>query len=179
MDERVPGPGWRAGLRGRADECALLDGFIGDIRRGHSRSLVVRGEAGIGKTALLEYLVASAEDLTVVRADGVESEMELAYAGLHQLCASHLDRLPRLPAHEPGDPRPSVPHPRTVEWHLHKVFVKLEIHSRDELADACDDQFRRGTRGAARAGSASLCPSQQEASEDQCARVHDPRQALV
>ena len=75
----------------------MLDGLIGDIRQGESRSLVLRGEAGIGKTALLEYLNASASDLTVVRAVGVESDMELAYAGLHQLCAPLLDRLERLP----------------------------------------------------------------------------------
>ena len=84
-------------LRGRADECALLDTLVDAIRRGEGRSLVVRGEAGIGKTALLEYLVRSASDLTVLRAVGVESEMELAYAGLHQLCAPLLDRLDRLP----------------------------------------------------------------------------------
>ena len=98
MDTRVRGPGRRAGLRGRADECAVLNAFIGDVRRGASRSLVLRGEAGIGKTALLEYLVESAPDLTVVRAIGVESEMELAYASLHQLCVPLLDRLERLPA---------------------------------------------------------------------------------
>ena len=92
------GPGRRRGLHGRAEECALLDSLVGDIRRGESRSLVLRGEAGIGKTALLEYMVESAPDLTVVRAIGVESEMELAYASLHQLCASLLDRLDRLPA---------------------------------------------------------------------------------
>ncbi len=58
----------------------------------------MRGEAGIGKTVLLEYLITSAsEDMTVLRAVGVESEMELAYAGLHQLCAPLLDRLGRLP----------------------------------------------------------------------------------
>ena len=68
------------------------------IRRGDSRSLVLHGEAGIGKTALLEYLVASASDLTVLRATGFESEMELAFATLHQLCAPLLDRLGRLPA---------------------------------------------------------------------------------
>src|SRR5215208_8196285 len=85
-------------LLGRADECGLLDGVIADIRRGQSRSLVLRGEAGIGKTALLEYLVESAPDLTVARAVGVESEMELAFASVHQLCAPMLDRLPRLPA---------------------------------------------------------------------------------
>ena len=59
---------------------------------------MLRGEAGIGKTALLEYLIASASDLTVVRAVGVEAEMELAYASLHQLCVPLLDRLDRLPA---------------------------------------------------------------------------------
>src|SRR3954469_25353448 len=84
-------------LRGRADECALLDSLVDAIRRGEGRSLVVRGGAGIGKTALLEHLVRSASDLTVLRAVGVESEMELAYAGLHQLCASLLDRLDGLP----------------------------------------------------------------------------------
>src|SRR3954465_15134016 len=84
-------------LRGRADECALLDTFVDAIRRGEGRSLVVRGQAGIGKTALLEYLVRSASDLTVLRGVGVESEMELAYAGLHQVCASLLDRRDRLP----------------------------------------------------------------------------------
>ena len=83
----------RAGRRVRAAGPAG-----GRFRRGESRSLVVRGEAGIGKTALLEYLVESASDLTVVRAVGVESEMELAYASLHQLCAPLLDRLARLPA---------------------------------------------------------------------------------
>jgi DNA-binding CsgD family transcriptional regulator len=84
-------------LRGRAEECASLDDFAGAVRRGESRSLVVRGEAGIGKTLLLDYLVASAVDLTILRATGVETEMELAYAGLHQLCAPLLDRLGRLP----------------------------------------------------------------------------------
>jgi hypothetical protein len=59
--------------------------------------LVVRGEAGIGKTALLRYLIESASDLTVTRAVGVESEMELPFASLHQLCGPMLDRLERLP----------------------------------------------------------------------------------
>src|SRR4051795_10880913 len=84
-------------LRGRVDECALLDTFVDAVRRGEGPALVVRGEAGIGKTALLEHLVRSASDLTVLRVMGVESEMELAYAGLHQLCASLLDRLDGLP----------------------------------------------------------------------------------
>jgi DNA-binding CsgD family transcriptional regulator len=75
----------------------MLDALVGDIRRGVSRSLVLRGEAGIGKTALLEHLLESASDLIVLRADGVESEMELAYASLQQLCAPLVDRLGRLP----------------------------------------------------------------------------------
>ena len=98
MDTRSAAQERSPALRGRAAECALLDGLLGDIRRGESQSLVLRGEAGIGKTALLEYLIASASDMTVVRAVGVESEMELAYASLHQLCVPLLDQLPRLPA---------------------------------------------------------------------------------
>ena len=98
MENSIPGSGRRTGLRGRSSECALLDELVSAIRRGESRSLVVRGEAGIGKTALLEYLVASASDgLKVARAVGVESEMELPYAGLQQLCAPLLDRRERLP----------------------------------------------------------------------------------
>src|SRR4051794_13260616 len=92
---RFRGPGGR--LRGRANECALLDDLVWAIRRGESRSLVLRGEAGIGKTALLEYLIASAPDATVVRAVGVQSDMELAFASLHQLCGPLLDRLEGLP----------------------------------------------------------------------------------
>jgi DNA-binding CsgD family transcriptional regulator len=84
-------------LLGRVDERALLDELLDDVRRGESRSLVLRGEAGIGKTALLEYLVDSAAELTVTRAVGVESEMELPFASLHQLCAPLLDGLERLP----------------------------------------------------------------------------------
>src|SRR3954453_17353238 len=98
METRRAAPRREPTVRGRADECALLDTLVGAIRRGGGRSLVVRGEAGIGKTVLLEYLVGSASDLTVLRAAGVESEMELAYAGLHQICASLLDQLGRLPA---------------------------------------------------------------------------------
>jgi DNA-binding CsgD family transcriptional regulator len=84
-------------LQGRDRECALLDGLSAAIRHGESRSLMLRGEPGVGKTALLEYLVEGASDLTVVRAGGVESEMELPFASLHQLCAPMLDRRERLP----------------------------------------------------------------------------------
>src|SRR3712207_6799905 len=85
-------------LLGRTDECAVLDELIDDVRGGSSRSLLLRGEAGIGKTALVRYLVESAPDCTIARAVGVESEMELAFAGVHQLCGPMLDRLGRLPA---------------------------------------------------------------------------------
>ncbi|MBV9417804.1 MAG: ATP-binding protein, partial [Solirubrobacterales bacterium] len=85
------------GLRARKRERAVLDQLLVDIRRGVSRSLVLRGEAGIGKTALLRYLIDSAEDMFLVWAVGVESEMELAYASLHQVCAPLLGRLERLP----------------------------------------------------------------------------------
>jgi DNA-binding CsgD family transcriptional regulator len=98
MESWLAGSGLRAGLLGRASECAVLDDLVASVRGGKSRSLVLRGEAGIGKTALLEYLVESVSDLMVVRAVGVESEMELAYASLHLLCSPLLDRLSRLPS---------------------------------------------------------------------------------
>ncbi len=98
MNDRLEGAGRGVSLRGRASERALLDGLISAIHRGESQSLVLRGEAGIGKTALLEYLLESASDTTVVRAAGVESEMELAFATLHQLCGPLLDRLQALSA---------------------------------------------------------------------------------
>lgn len=85
-------------LRGRRSECAVLDEMIGAVREGECRTLVLRGDAGVGKTALLEYAEAAAAELRVLRAVGVQSEMELAFAALHQLCAPILDRLGRLPA---------------------------------------------------------------------------------
>jgi DNA-binding CsgD family transcriptional regulator/tetratricopeptide (TPR) repeat protein len=97
MEIHFAAPEHRA-LLGRANECSVLGGLVGDVRRGEARSLLLRGEAGIGKTALLEHMVEAASDMAVVRAVGVESEMELAFASLHQLCAPLLDRLERLPA---------------------------------------------------------------------------------
>src|SRR5262252_9148176 len=82
----------------RQRERETLDGLLGDLRSGRGRALMVRGEAGVGKSALLEYAAGAAADIRVARAAGVESEMELAFAGLHQLCAPLLDRLERLPA---------------------------------------------------------------------------------
>src|SRR5437588_2781122 len=84
-------------LRGRRAECDTLDTFVARVRAGESQVLVVRGEAGVGKSALLDYLVDRASDCTIARAAGQEYEMELAYAGLHQLCAPLLDLSERLP----------------------------------------------------------------------------------
>ena len=93
-----PAPrGHAAELRGRRAECAVLDQLIEAVRAGASRALVVRGEPGVGKTALLDYLAGRAHGCRVARAVGVQSEMELAFAALHQLCAPMLDRLERLP----------------------------------------------------------------------------------
>ena len=84
-------------LRGRRTECAEL-AACSRSREGQSAVLVLRGEAGIGKTALLEYVAEQASGFRVARVAGVEAEMELAFAGLHQLCAPLLDRLDALPA---------------------------------------------------------------------------------
>ncbi|HTF49669.1 MAG TPA: AAA family ATPase [Pseudonocardia sp.] len=81
----------------RRVECAELDGLLWAVRAGESRALVVVGESGVGKTALLDHLVAQASGCRVLRASGVESEMELAFGGLHQVCTPLLDRAERLP----------------------------------------------------------------------------------
>jgi DNA-binding CsgD family transcriptional regulator len=96
VDSLTQGPG--AELRGRQRECNVLDRLIEAARRERSQALVLRGEPGVGKTALLEYLVARASGCRVVRATGVQSEMELPFAGLHQLLAPMLDGVERLPA---------------------------------------------------------------------------------
>jgi len=84
-------------LLDRRRECAALDQLVASVRAGPSRALVLRGEAGVGKSALLGYLVRHASGCRIARAAGVESEMELAYAGVQQLCAPFVDRLERLP----------------------------------------------------------------------------------
>src|SRR4029077_15751705 len=85
-------------LAGRRSEREVLDRLIETVGAGEGGALVLHGEPGVGKTALLEYLVEQAPGFRVVRAAGVQSEMELPFAGLHQLLASMLDRLDRLPA---------------------------------------------------------------------------------
>ncbi len=89
-------------LEDRQTECAALDALLEQARGERSGALVLTGEAGVGKTALLEYAVGSASDLRVLRAVGVESEKELAFAALHQVCAPLLDHLDRLPGPQRG-----------------------------------------------------------------------------
>ncbi|WP_433502758.1 AAA family ATPase [Pseudonocardia halophobica] len=87
-----------AGLFGRRTECGVLDRLVEAVAHsGESRALVVHGEAGVGKTVLLEYVAEHAAGCRVARAAGVQSEMELAFAGLHQLCAPLLTHVAALP----------------------------------------------------------------------------------
>jgi DNA-binding CsgD family transcriptional regulator len=85
-------------LIGRGPERAQLEQLLSDARDGRSGTLVIRGDAGIGKTALLRCIDDDGANWHVARADGVESEMELAYSGLHQLCSTMLSGLDDLPA---------------------------------------------------------------------------------
>src|SRR5882672_6709741 len=82
----------------RRTERSALDSLLAAARGGMGSALVLRGEPGIGKTALLEYAIESAPGFRVARAVGVESEMELPFAALQQLCAPMLDRLEGLPS---------------------------------------------------------------------------------
>ncbi|WP_200962255.1 helix-turn-helix transcriptional regulator [Mycobacterium sp. Root265] len=88
-------------LIGRRDECTILDQLVDAVRSGESRALAIRGEAGVGKTALLDYLGVSTE-IRIARTAGVQSEMELAFAGVHQLCFPMLDHLDELPLPQQG-----------------------------------------------------------------------------
>ena len=84
-------------LRGRTSERERLERLLADVRSGQSAVLVVRGEAGIGKTALLRHIAQQASAFRVAQIAGVEWEMELPYAALHQLCSPLLDALDSLP----------------------------------------------------------------------------------
>jgi len=94
----IPTPRPPAALVGRDDECRLLDELALAVRAGRSQALVVLGEPGIGKSALLGHLAADAEDLQVLRAAGNRAESELPFAGLHQLFGSMLAPIDDLPA---------------------------------------------------------------------------------
>ena len=84
-------------LLGRRAECEFLSAAIAEARQGRSRVVVLRGEAGVGKSALLDFTLGCADGWRICTAVGIESEMELAYSGLHQLCAPMLDHVDRLP----------------------------------------------------------------------------------
>jgi hypothetical protein len=96
LSSRAAGSGGSV-LLGRAKERAMVDGVLDQARAGISGVLMLTGEPGVGKSALLEYAAETASDFQMVRASGVEWEMELAFAGLHQLCVPFLDGLPQLP----------------------------------------------------------------------------------
>src|SRR5664279_5033085 len=93
----MPNIGRSPGLVGRAAECESLRSLLSSARSSNSQVVVLRGEAGVGKTALLDYVVEQAGGFRVAQVAGVESDMELAFAGLQQLCAPLLDRLDELP----------------------------------------------------------------------------------
>src|SRR5246500_3307117 len=99
MTENRGGRGRAARLMGRRGERDALDRLIEAVQAGQSQALVVRGDPGVGKSALMEYLAAraSGSGCRVARAAGVQTEMELAFAGLHQLCAPMLGRAEHLP----------------------------------------------------------------------------------
>ncbi|MDA0185389.1 AAA family ATPase [Solirubrobacter phytolaccae] len=88
----------QSALRGRSSERQTLERLLEGARAGQSGALVLRGEAGVGKTALLHHAVGTAAGFRVLQVAGVESEMELPFAGLHQLCGPLLDELDALPA---------------------------------------------------------------------------------
>jgi DNA-binding CsgD family transcriptional regulator len=96
-ERRVADPKPESTLVGRHGECEELDRLLEDARAQQSRTLVLRGEPGVGKTALLDYLARKASGCRIARVAGVESEMELAFSGLHQLCGPMLDHLGDLP----------------------------------------------------------------------------------
>ena len=103
-DQRV------AGLVGRERVCAVIDRLLEGAQRGESGSLVLRGDAGVGKTALLRYATSRAVGTTVLSVTGIEAESDLDFAGLHSLVRPVVGLLPRLPAPQ-----------RAVRWRLVSV----------------------------------------------------------
>ena len=89
-------------FRGRTSERGALDWLLDNVRGGQSEVWSSAGEAGVGKTSLLRYAARQASGFRVAQIAGIESEMELPFAGLHQLCAPMLARIDALPAPQPG-----------------------------------------------------------------------------
>jgi len=139
-------------LLGRSSESAALDQLVASVRAGPSRALVLRGEAGVGKSALLDSLARRASGCAIARAAGVESEMELMATGetVRKRTVESLDdltpqetQIAQLAAGGRTNPEIGAQlflSPRTVEWHLGKVFSKLGVRSRRELRTALPDR---------------------------------------
>ncbi|WP_233562963.1 AAA family ATPase [Micromonospora musae] len=123
-------------LRGRRRETDLLNGLLREVRAGNSRVLVLRGESGAGKTALLDYLTEHARTNRLTRVGGVEPESEIAYSALQHLCAPLLDHLDRLP--EPQRAALSVAFGRSVGEPPEGLLVGLAVLGL--LAEAASEQ---------------------------------------
>ncbi|MCV7170848.1 AAA family ATPase [Mycobacterium manitobense] len=124
------------GLRGRGDECEELRRLLSSARSGSGQVLVLRGEAGAGKTALLGYLIDEARGFSITHVAGVESDMELAFASLQQLCASLMSHVEGLP--EPQRDALAVAFGRGVGPVPDRYLVGLAVLSL--LAAAAEDQ---------------------------------------
>ena len=118
-------------LLGREREFQLLDRFLDDVRGGHGGVLVVHGEPGVGKTAVLEYAVEGGRGAQLARTLGVEAERELPFAAVQQLCSPFLEHMEHLPQPQ----RDALGVAFGVEYHLHKAFRKLDVKSRTQLAN--------------------------------------------
>ena len=114
-------------LRGRAEERLVIDRLLANAREGRSGKLVLRGRAGIGKSALLEYAAQAASGMRVLRASGFETEAEFPFAGLHMLLRPALDRIEALPG------------PQAAA--LRRAFGDSDS---DSDSDGADDQFLLG-----------------------------------
>jgi DNA-binding CsgD family transcriptional regulator len=123
-------------LRGRVSECATLRGLIATVKSGSSQVLVLRGEAGVGKTALLEFTAEMASGVRCLHVAGVQSDMELAFAGLQQLCAPLLNHHDELP--EPQREALNVAFGRGVGSAPDRFLVGLAVLSL--MAAAADDR---------------------------------------
>src|SRR5579864_1904225 len=140
----VPEGQTRGRIRGRSREQEQLGQLVTGVRSGRSGALVIRGEAGIGKTALLEYLIEQASGCTVALATGVQADMELPFAGLQQLFGSMLGSLERLP----GPQRDAVevafglrsgPAPDRFELGLGILGLLAEVAEQEPLVCVVDD----------------------------------------
>ncbi|MFI5905997.1 ATP-binding protein [Dactylosporangium sp. NPDC051541] len=127
-------------LHGREHECGLIDSLLDDARAGRSGVLVVRGEAGIGKSALLEFAVARAAGMRVLRARGVEAEAEFPYAAVHQLLRPVRDRTDVLPARQAAAVRGAFGLGDVVEgdrFLLSVAVLSLLAEAAEERATLC------------------------------------------